>query len=139
MRLQWGNYEQMELTDYLRETFGCAEDAKETEIKKKDNRNKPCAQKPSDEEIAFFDPACEKLFKLLCLISEDVGFSWPTGMLYGTLLQILIDARDEDNDEGLKNSIYRIRRSKELWKRIQTNRKEIEEILSEYLKDKVEK
>jgi hypothetical protein len=60
-------------------------------------------------------------------------------MLYGTLLQILIDARDEDNDEGLKNSIYRIRRSKELWKRIQTNRKEIEEILSEYLKDQGEK
>ena len=102
MSLRWGNYEQLELADYLKETFGCEEDAKETEIKKKDKRNKPCAQRPSDEEIVFFDPACEKLFKLLRLTSKDVGFSWPTGMLYGTLLQILIEARDEDSDEELK-------------------------------------
>nr|WP_027872390.1 hypothetical protein [[Eubacterium] cellulosolvens] len=104
MNLRWGNYEQLELADYLKETFGCEEDAKETEIKKKDKRNKPCEQRPSDEEIAFFDPACEKLFALLRLTSKDVGFSWPTGMLYDTLLQILIEARGEDSDEELKTA-----------------------------------
>ncbi len=127
--MQWGNYEQLELVDYLNENFG--EEKTQKENKKKTKAKRLIVKE--EEKLSFFDPVCEKLYKMIKLSSADVGFSWPTGMLYGRLLQILIEAREEENEEGLKNSIYRIRYPEELWNRILQNQKEIEAILSEYV------
>ncbi|MCR4652468.1 MAG: hypothetical protein K5744_02110 [Eubacterium sp.] len=137
--MKWGDYEQLELVDYLKENFGDenGKPVKKT-TKKKNKKKKTIEDHVQTKTIEFYDTTCEKLFNIIKLTSEDVGFSWPTDMLYGTILQILIDARDEETVEGLKNSIYRIRYPEELWIRIKNNRKEIEEVIETYIRDQKE-
>ena len=86
-------------------------------------------RKALQSEESFSDPCAKKLYNIIQVTSDEIGFHWPTQML---MQQILGKIESNKNDDDLEADImHSFSGGKKLWEGMKGHIKELREIADE--------